>query len=102
MHQRRIRRRLLIRFAALPAASAPSLAFAADPALSAWGAYFFFAIVATVVIVLLLHEALEDDRSEIESAPRDDQAGDVRAHTPAAAGFGAAAASGDTAKRRAA
>ena len=33
----------------------------ADPALSAWGAYLFFAIVATVVIVLLLHEALEDD-----------------------------------------
>ena len=102
MHHRRIRRRLLIRFAALPTVSAPSLAFAADPALSAWGAYFFFSIVATVVIVLLLHEALEDESSEIESARRDGQAGDERAHAPAAAGFSTATASTDTAKHRAA
>jgi hypothetical protein len=49
------------RFAAALIGSAPLPALAAEIALSAWGAYLFFAIVATVVIVLLLHEALEDE-----------------------------------------
>lgn len=54
----------LIAFAPLPA-------FASDPATFAWGAYLFFAIVATLVIVLLLYEALEEE-------PTDDRHRDER------------------------
>jgi hypothetical protein len=79
MHSRRVRRqRRRGRFAVSLVALAPLPAFAelptfvADPALSAWGAYLFFAIVATVVIVLLLHEALEDHPGH--EPPRDERA----------------------------
>ena len=62
---------------AASAAALPLPAFAADAAMQAWGAYLFFAIVATVVIVLLLHEALDDDVSE-------DQRSDDAAHAATA------------------
>ena len=72
MHSRRPRRlRHFGQQAALLLAAIPLPAFAADLALSAWGTYLFFAIVATVVIVLLLHEALEDE-------PKDDRRRDER------------------------
>ena len=54
------RHRRCARIAALLSA-APLPVLAADAAMQAWGAYLFFAIVATVVIVLLLHEALDDE-----------------------------------------
>jgi hypothetical protein len=81
MHPRRVRQRgHRGRFAASLITSAPLPAFAAlpefaaDSALSEWGTYLFFAIVATVVIVLLLHEALENHPP---SDPRcDERAGD--------------------------
>jgi hypothetical protein len=56
-------------------AAVPLPAFAADPALSAWGAYLLFAIVATVVIVLLLHEALEDE--PMDDRRRDERVGEA-------------------------
>ena len=70
----RSRRRLRhsSRLVAFLLAALPLPGFAADPALSAWGAYLFFAIVATVVIVLLLHEALGDE-------PMDDRRREQRA-----------------------
>jgi hypothetical protein len=73
MYPRRLRRlRQRYRLAASVIAAAPLPALAADPALSAWGAYLFFAIVATVVIVLLLHEAQEDE--PMDDRRRDEQA----------------------------
>lgn len=72
MQARRYRLREFALFAATPGALWPTPAFAAAPAFSVWGAYLFFAIVATVLIVLivlLLHEGLADE-------PVDDPRGD--------------------------
>jgi len=96
MHPRRLRHRC--RLAASVIAAAPLPAFAADPALSAWGAYLFFAIVATVVIVLLLHEALED---EPDDRRRDERGGGAfGTGRYGQARHAAHDASGDAAKRR--
>ena len=72
MHPRRLQRsRHRGQFAGWFIAAAPCPAFAGDPATFAWGAYLFFAIVATVVIVLLLYQALEEE-------PTDDRRRDDR------------------------
>lgn len=57
------RQRRVGRVASISIAAAPFPAFAADVALSPWGTYLFFVIVATIVIVLLLHEALDNHQS---------------------------------------
>lgn len=59
LHARRNARRSAAAFLAV----VPAPAFAAGLTLSTWGAYLFFALVATIVIVLLLHEALDQDAS---------------------------------------
>ena len=76
------RYRRLGRLASIVISAAPFPAVAADLALSPWGTYLFFAIVASVVIVLLLHEAL--DHEHADARHRDERLRQATMKTPSA------------------